>query len=316
MPSLTSRFIGKPLALGHDQETFSAGSIVKTKGLAMVVSKIEFGSVALQVGGTAMLVHAVHASLKNREEVFGGIGMRKTGWSLTHIFFRAVIDCFMRRVAFSDPGILTGFVGHQGCRAWNARSHFLFQGLSSHVIDVKRADMAIALDQRKDRFLVVVAAVDLPSRLATDESLIRFDGAAVAANQTAIILHGFADTMGQEPRRLDSDAKGALQLVRADALLARRNQEDGLQPDMHRDVTGLKYGSDLDGKGLAAVIALVSAYAGAFAAHLADALVSATVRAYRAIGPKVLFNELIGRFFVVEVRGGKDGFCHGAGSLM
>src|SRR5262249_52821096 len=74
---------------------------------------------------------------------------------------------------------------------------------------------------------------------------------------------------------------------------------------------GLKNGPDLDGKRLTAVVALIKTYAGALAAHLADALKTAAMWAYRTARPDVLFYELVGRFFVVETRLGKDGFGHG-----
>jgi hypothetical protein len=62
-------------------------------------------------------------------------------------------------------------------------------------------------------------------------------------------------------------------------------------------------GADGYAEGLAALVALVNADAGALAAHLADAVKAAAVRADRAIRPYPSFQIGICRLFVVEVLG-------------
>jgi hypothetical protein len=62
----------------------------------------------------------------------------------------------------------------------------------------------------------------------------------------------------------------AVKLVAADALLARRHHEHRLQPMAHWDVAALEYGADLDGEGLAALVAFVGADPGALAAYQCD----------------------------------------------
>ena len=101
--------------------------------------------------------------------------------------------------------------------------------------------------------------------------------------------------MPHEPRGFQGHAQSPMQLVRADAFLARANQEHRLKPDMQLDVAGLEDGADLDSEGLAAAIALVGAYAGAIALQLAYAvLAGATVRANGAIGPHAGLDKFIG----------------------
>src|SRR5258705_10514720 len=97
--------------------------------------------------------------------------------------------------------------------------------------------------------------------------------------------------MGNEPRGFESAAKGAVKLVAANALLAGRHQEDRLQPMAHGDVAGFEDGANLHGEGLAALVALVSANAGALAAHLGNALHAAAMRAYAPIRPEPSFNQ-------------------------
>jgi hypothetical protein len=87
------------------------------------------------------------------------------------------------------------------------------------------------------------------------------------------------------------------------------DQKDRLKPFVHRHVAGLEDGPDLDGEGLAARIALVGAYAGAFALQLAYAALLASW-ANRTVGPHAGFDELVCGFFIVKVGRGKYG--HGS----
>jgi len=62
-----------------------------------------------------------------------------------------------------------------------------------------------------------------------DESLIDLDHATVAAHRRKVArAHCFANTVRQKPRGFDGQAKGAGELVRANALLATGNKEDCL----------------------------------------------------------------------------------------
>ena len=75
--------------------------------------------------------------------------------------------------------------------------------------------------------------------------------------------------MPHEPNGFQRHAQGAVHLVTADAGLAGTHQIDGLQPEVHCNVAVFKDGADLDGKRLAASVALVRTDAGGFAARLA-----------------------------------------------
>jgi hypothetical protein len=114
--------------------------------------------------------------------------------------------------------------------------------------------------------------------------------------------------MRHEPSGLEGNAKGAVKLVTADALLAANHQVDRLHPDVHRDVAAIEDSPDLHGEGLAADVALIDACAGALALHFAHALTLATLRAGRAMRPDACLYESVGRFFVVKVGRGKMGY--------
>ena len=103
-----------------------------------------------------------------------------------------------------------------------------------------------------------------------------------------------------------------MQLVRADALLARRNQKNRLQPQTKRNVTRFKDGADLDSEGLAAFVAFVDADASAGAAETARTVDHAAMRADNTIRPNARFDEIVGRLFVVKVGLREDGFRHDA----
>jgi len=107
------------------------------------------------------------------------------------------------------------------------------------------------------------------------------------------------------PRSFHAHAKGALKLAGADAFLRRAHEIHRLKPDAKRRVAVLENGAHLDGKGLAALVALAKPNAGGLAIQLADLgrVRVAAVRAYRAVRPQKRLNVAIGGGFVVEVRG-------------
>lgn len=168
-------------------------------------------------------------------------------------------------------------------------------------------------DQRENSFLGRNLALAVRG-LAADESLIALDNLIRAAERAGInpeIAHCLANTMPEEPGSFQTAIEGALKLAGADAFFRRTEQIDGLEPNPHRHVAGLKHGADLDGEGLAASVALAKANPVGLAPQPADLLLGcAAMRADRAIRPEPRFDVLIGGFFVMKVCGGKDG-SHG-----
>lgn len=86
------------------------------------------------------------------------------------------------------------------------------------------------------------------------------------------------------------------------------NEEDGLQPDVHRNVAVFENGADFDGERLAAVAALVDADPGGLAFQLCAVPDHAALGAHGAARPEAGFYELVGGFLVMEVRSREDGF--------
>lgn len=85
--------------------------------------------------------------------------------------------------------------------------------------------------------------------LATDEGLIGFDLATIAANlHHASGLQGEADAVKHEPRGLLSDAQSAGHLTRANTILRASNDPDGGKPFLQTQGRILKDGSNLRGE--------------------------------------------------------------------
>lgn len=324
---LVSRLIGQPLALGADQQRVGALSVVQPGldplsinllfGLTVVVAEIKLSAIPLKMLRADVVKGADDAALQDRKESFHGVG----GHVAAHILPASVVDVFMALKHARHLLILPFTISDKS--SLGGVQLRLENGPKVLVADGRQMEGAsltgLALDQRKHHllahaaagFAIALAGV-LVLFLAAYVSLIRLNGRAALAEDHAAILHGLTDAMGQEPRALDGDAKGPLQLVRADAFFAAADEEDRLQPQAQGNVAGLEYGADLDGKGLPAVLALPQTRAGGLALQLIVALVhAAAVRAYRAMRPDAFLNELIGGFFVVEVGAGKDGFAHG-----
>ena len=93
---------------------------------------------------------------------------------------------------------------------------------------------------------------------AADIGFVRFYNLASTAHRGhANDAHGLADTMRHEPRGFEGDTQGAGKLIARDALFARAEQIDRLQPNAHLYVAILEHGADFHGELLAALVALV-----------------------------------------------------------
>src|SRR5208282_4572688 len=134
---------------------------------------------------------------------------------------------------------------------------------------MERADVAAALDESDDGALVSGAGLaalcegTAASRLGADLGLI--DGAVIGfvgfndlafatKRSKAARSHRFADTVAQEPCRLVIDAKGAVELMGAHALLAGVQEVEGHQPLIQWDMAALHDGPGGDREILAAFL--------------------------------------------------------------
>src|SRR5882672_2569727 len=312
-----SRLIGEPLALNSAQQNLGALHVLDAKRLAIAVAEIELRKVAVQVIVGAVLIDTLHAAFEDREESLDGVGMQSV-IGPRHILSALVMHDAVPSEFPAYQGVGVVFVGHELSFAGNVLADDWCQSAGLYIVHHDAAGAA-TLTVYQGQHLVLVGkaatllhATRLDGLVPADEGLIDFDGATIRAERGEIArAHCLPDSVGHEPCRFESNSKSAVQLVRADPLLARGDQEDTLEPKAKRNVAGLENGADLHGKGLAAVVALVGAYAGALAAHLGIALHSAAMRAYRATRPDTGLYEGVGRFLIVKVGVGKDRFAHG-----
>src|ERR1700686_1899181 len=74
-PWATSRFIGEATALCAADGKRRALHVVNPTLLPVAIAEIEFGQIAMQVRLADVLIDAVHATLKDREKSFDGVGV-------------------------------------------------------------------------------------------------------------------------------------------------------------------------------------------------------------------------------------------------
>ncbi len=167
-------------------------------------------------------------------------------------------------------------------------------------VTVKGNDLSLGRDAAQ---FDPALAVDPFGIGTTDKGLIGLHDLASAAQRLGIgVAHGFANPVRHEPSGFEGNAKGAVKLIRGNALFAADHQEDRLQPDMHFDVAGFEDGSYLDGERLAAVVALVNAYTSALALQLIAVIHAAAFGANPPIRPDTGLYPVVSGLFVVELR--------------
>jgi len=303
--------ISQALAAHAHQRCVRPHCVFQTICNAIAVPESKLAGIAVQVLLTAVLVNALHAALKDTEIAFNGV--RRDG--AANVLFCAMVDGLVRCEVVAQVVVLHGFIGVYGGFFGDVRLQDRQQCLDFQIIDNDGLGAARgAVNQRQNFHLVANATAHRLVRFTTNEGFVNFNNATTSTERAkGVVAHCFPDAVRHEPSGSQRDAQGAVQLVAADALLAGTDQIDRLQPQVHGNVAGLKDCAYLDGEGLAALVALVSANAGGLAAHLADPLHAAAMRAHRAISPDARLYISVGGFFIVELGAGKDG--HGAYSL-
>jgi hypothetical protein len=301
--------IGEALSNDTLDCSLSALHIVNSETDAVAIAEIELRKISVQMAFAAMLVNAFHATLEDRIEAFDSIGMDVPA----NVFLSAMVHALMAGEFGADLKILAGFVGHQCGFFGDVRANDWGDIGDGGTIDMEAAGAATAFDKGKNRILMAPSGAALGlARLTPDKGFIGLHNLASAAHGfDSDNAHGLPQTMRHEPSGFQGNTKGPMKLVAADTLFARAQQIHSLDPKPHWDVARFENGPYLYGELLAALVALVQADPGRVAAHLADALGAAAMRADRAVGPHMGFNPSVSRFLVVEGVGFDHGFRHG-----
>lgn len=213
----------------------------------------------------AMLVNALHAALEDRIVAFNRI----RGDFAPNVFVALVVHRFMAGevlahliVPATFVGIDRGFMVHIGADDCGNLGYRMR-------VDLEAASCATALNKREhdvpEGNAGLLAALG-SERILADESFVGFYSLASAAHgrHQAALPHGFADAMGKEPCRLVCDAQGAVKLMRANALLGRRQQKERLKPHVQFDMAAFHDAFGRDGKVFPATLGLAAIDAGLF----------------------------------------------------
>ena len=297
---LMSRLIGEPLTYNTSKELVGPFSIVNAPGDALAIAEIKFGQIAVKVAFLAMLIYALHTTFEDGEKAFYGIGMNG-GIGKRDILASAMTNAAMLREMLIQKSVLTGIIGHNP----GFMGDILFQdrdnGCSLEAVNHHASGFTgFPVNKRKDLAFVGIAPALGHISLITDKGFINLNSTTIGAKRSQFAFtHGLTNTVSHEPGGLESYPKGSVKLMRTKAFLRSRQQVDGLEPEVHRNMTIFKDGSNLDGKLLPAGIALIETDPGSLAAHFPDSLFASAMRANRAIGPNYGLNKGVSGFFVL-----------------
>jgi hypothetical protein len=110
---------------------------------SIVIAKVKFGQIAVQVLFAAVLVHALHAALEDREAALDYILLRL----VTKIFLGAVAHGLMARELAANMHILARLVRHDAGFAGYVFAHDRHDGFRLAVIGHERAGLALAANE-------------------------------------------------------------------------------------------------------------------------------------------------------------------------
>src|SRR5271165_5369553 len=106
------RSISKPLSNDAFQRAISTGHIINAKPDAVAIAKVELSKVAVQVLLLAVLIHALHAALKNRIVAFDSVGVDDVRLTVPNVFIAGVLHSIMAGEDAAQRVVPSAFVGH------------------------------------------------------------------------------------------------------------------------------------------------------------------------------------------------------------
>ena len=177
-------------------------------------------------------VGAMNPALQETPEIFKGVRVNRS----LHIRHR-MIDDFVGVLTFQAVVGLQ-LIAVQSRARFNALLNLILKCFLSSIFDYNSLDFASALKESHDHRFAFAASARNPAPplsdvhiagLAADESLIDFDFAREFLEERAG-LHGLANPMQHEPRRLLSDSKVTSNFIRTDSVLAVRDDPDCHEP--------------------------------------------------------------------------------------
>jgi hypothetical protein len=262
---------------------------------AIVPAEFKLRRVAVEMFAGDVMEGTNHAALEEREETFRRVGASERAVRiLAGILKRGMVYEVVTGEQLARSLICCRLVSVHNRSLVHASNHRGLERAPSNIGNNLSANPALTLHQSNHGRLAHIHSFALA--FASDERLVNFNGAAIAAEKfrERADIHRVTNAMRHKPRGLITNTKHPVKLVRAHALFGRRKEEQGHQPFANRNVGILDNGSNSHGELLAARPALVESFA-CFAACLGrefvDRLFLLAVRANRAIGPEYRFKQ-------------------------
>src|SRR6267378_3826866 len=160
----------------------------------------------------AVLVNALHAALKDREEPFDGVGM-DSAILAGHILAALVVHHPVILEGFLQQNVVVRVVGHDPRFTGKVLLHYGGDGGRLHIVNNEATGLAAgAINEGEHLVLVVIAApvllaLGLDALIVADEGFVYLDNAAASAKRGKFTFpHGFSDSVRHEPSRFESDA--------------------------------------------------------------------------------------------------------------
>jgi hypothetical protein len=208
---------------------------------AIVMAELEFGKIQWQIFLAHVVVSPDNSALQQRPEAFDVIGMHFAA----HVFVRLVIYGVVRE-SLMELLIASAFISRDQIDFLRNRQPYeSAHRLHRRVLNDLASDIALARDRTNDGNLVDRAAPRLflvPVAIAiqaADVGFIHFDNAHQLLELG--VFHRGAQAMAHVPSRLVCTASDlALNLERADALLAVKDLPENLEPSLERILSVLK----------------------------------------------------------------------------
>jgi hypothetical protein len=267
----------------------------------------------------AMLIDAFHAALEDAVEALQRVcvDLHASLAVCVAVLAPRMVNGVMLGELIAELGVPRGLIGHHVAFASKVRANDRKGFVFRDCLDMERASLAAALNERKHGVLMPMRGFGFRNALfPSDECLIHLDDRAEAAQRReAARSHRLTDAMTEKPCRLKRDAEGPMQLICAEAFFRGTEKMDCDQPIPHLDMAILENRADLDREFFPASIALIETDAVALAFEGAGLIDNAAMWANATLRPKARFDEGVGGYFIVEVSVGENGTGHGKISL-
>src|SRR6266513_962710 len=304
--------IGEPLPLNLSKGFDSALRIIHALRGAIRVTEIKFLQIALQMGFGNVVIRSIQPALQQPEVGFDRVAVNATR---ARIFTDVVIGGLMVSEVLSKAhALVVASVVRVHRRLFsNVLHQDRVQILGVDVRNVEAARCTLAVNKGHDLtqmdsasaldFGAIAEAAYTPALGLTDVGLVHFDRAALPAHDPRHrIAESLTDAVCHEPCRFVGHAEGAVELMRAHALLGRTEKQHSLQPDVQLDLGAFKdrpYGyCEL----LTAILALPKARTMRLAIKLVVLPYYAAMRTYRAVRPLDTLKVFTRFVRVLEVR--------------